>query len=110
VTGWVTHHDQASGTGGLRVGGGGAKLVEPLLRLAEVVNPEVQMNLHRDRGGWPGGWLIAVNGAADHGQVADAQPGRILVGADDLATEDRLIERGQGRRFAAINDDGRHPS
>jgi hypothetical protein len=40
------------------------------------------------------GWLIAVNGAADHGQVADAQPGRILIGTDDPATKDRLIERG----------------
>jgi hypothetical protein len=37
-----------------------------------------------------------------------SQPGRILIGTDDLATEDRLIERGQGRRFAAINDHGRH--
>jgi hypothetical protein len=27
---------------------------------------------------------------------------------DDLAAEDRLVECGQGRRFAAINDDGRH--
>jgi hypothetical protein len=108
VAGGVAHHDQAAGTGWLRVGGDGPKLVQLSFRLVEVVHPEVQMNLHRDHGGWPGGWLIAVNGTADHGQVADAKPGRILVGADDLATEDRLIERGQGRRFAAINDDGRH--
>jgi hypothetical protein len=104
----VAYHDQAAGTGWLRVGGGGPKLVLLSLRLVEVVDPEVQMNPHRDRGGRPGGWLLGVNGAADHGQVANARPGRILIGTDDLAAEDSLIERGQGRRFAAINDDGRH--
>ena len=102
------HHDQAAGARWLRVGGGGPQLVQLSLRLDEVFDPEVQMNLHRDRGVRPGRWLISGNGAADHGQVTDAQLGRILTGTDDLATEDRLIERGQGFRFAAIDDDGRH--
>src|SRR5271168_2486118 len=73
----------------------------------QVIDKEVEVNLHRNLRGGPCRWVVIVHLTGDHEPSARLQPNRTRMAPDDLSTTRSLVERGHGWSILTIDNDGR---
>lgn len=82
-----------------------AVLLELRLGLSEVIDKEVQVNLHRDIRGRPCRRPVVLDLTEDHQLSARPEPGGACITSDDLSSACSLVESGNGRSILAVDND-----